>query len=196
MSFAREFEHRDALLAAALEEFSARGYDSASINTILAAAGMSKGQLYHHFGSKEGLYLALIAELIDRKRAHFQAHPPPAGGDLFETLRGQLLAGLAFAQAHPEIERFSESFLRERGNPIYDRVLKQHNFSADAGLRALVAWAHARGDLHPDLSLEAAQRILAVFFSSIAEAADLRAPGDVATRIDEIIGFLRRGLGR
>lgn len=196
MSFSRTFEHREALLSAALQEFSARGYENASLNAILSAAGMSKGQLYHHFGSKEGLYLALIGELIQRKRAHFQANPLPMGADIFETLRGQLLAGRAFAQANPDIEAFSASFLRERGTAIYTRALEHHSFSADAGLQGLVAWAHARGDFRADVSLPSAQRLIAVFFSHIAEAADLQAPGDVVARVEEIVAFLRRGLGR
>jgi AcrR family transcriptional regulator len=42
------FEHQDALISEAIEEFAARGYDNASINRILARVGMSKGQFYYH----------------------------------------------------------------------------------------------------------------------------------------------------
>ena len=67
MVFETTFEHREELVEAALEEFIAKGYEQASINTILRAAGMSKGQFYYHFENKEGLYLALIGILIERK---------------------------------------------------------------------------------------------------------------------------------
>ena len=67
MKFRADFEHRYALTGAALDEFSEHGYDAASVNRILAAAGMSKGQLYHHFANKEALYLALVEWTIDEK---------------------------------------------------------------------------------------------------------------------------------
>ncbi len=43
VTFRADFEHRDALIGAALDEFSEHGYHAASLNRILAAAGMSKG---------------------------------------------------------------------------------------------------------------------------------------------------------
>jgi Bacterial regulatory proteins, tetR family len=43
-----DFVHRDKLLRAALDEFCEHGYRAASVNRILSASGMSKGQLYHH----------------------------------------------------------------------------------------------------------------------------------------------------
>jgi hypothetical protein len=49
VTFRSQFTHRDDLLRAALDEFCERGFDTASINTILANTGVSKGQLYHHF---------------------------------------------------------------------------------------------------------------------------------------------------
>ena len=52
MSFAKTFEHKQKLLDAALAEFNEYGYEQASINRILAQAGMSKGQFYYHFKNK------------------------------------------------------------------------------------------------------------------------------------------------
>jgi AcrR family transcriptional regulator len=43
-----------------------RGYGGASVDSIIEAAGLSKGTFYWHFKSKEELFLALIEERIDR----------------------------------------------------------------------------------------------------------------------------------
>lgn len=51
---------RAAILAAATEEFAARGLNGASVNVIAAAAGVNKRMLYHYFESKDGLYLAVL----------------------------------------------------------------------------------------------------------------------------------------
>ncbi len=64
------------MLDAAIEEFVREGYDKASLNRILVTAGMSKGQFYHHFNGKEGLYFVIVERSLDQKRAHFEASPP------------------------------------------------------------------------------------------------------------------------
>ena len=53
---------RASLLAAAREVFTASGYAEASIADVVAKAGASVGSLYHHFGGKAELYLALFDE--------------------------------------------------------------------------------------------------------------------------------------
>jgi AcrR family transcriptional regulator len=58
-------ETRDELLAAALRVFARRGYRDAGVDEIAAEAGYSKGALYWHFSSKQGLLLALLEERID-----------------------------------------------------------------------------------------------------------------------------------
>lgn len=51
---------RDALLEAALAEFSAHGFAGARTGAIAARAGVNKQLISHHFGGKDGLYRALI----------------------------------------------------------------------------------------------------------------------------------------
>jgi AcrR family transcriptional regulator len=53
---------RSALLSAARSVFAASGFAEASIADVVARAGASVGSLYHHFGGKAELYLALFEE--------------------------------------------------------------------------------------------------------------------------------------
>ena len=55
---------RERLLQAAFREVYRSGFQSASLDTILAAAGVTKGALYYHFGSKEVLGHAIVEEVI------------------------------------------------------------------------------------------------------------------------------------
>jgi len=55
---------RERLLQAAFQEVFRSGFQSASIDTILAGTNVSKGALYHHFDSKEDLGLAIIEEIV------------------------------------------------------------------------------------------------------------------------------------
>ena len=55
---------RERLLQAGFQEVYRAGFQSASIDTILAATNVTKGALYHHFDSKEDLGHAIVEEII------------------------------------------------------------------------------------------------------------------------------------
>ncbi len=55
---------RERLLHAASREIYRSGFQSASLDTILAVAGVTKGALYYHFDSKEALGHAVVEEVI------------------------------------------------------------------------------------------------------------------------------------
>lgn len=66
---------RDALLEAAREVLHDRGYAALSTREVAAAAGVPLSQIHYHFGSKQGLVLALFeyldAQLLERQQALF-----------------------------------------------------------------------------------------------------------------------------
>lgn len=55
---------RQALLEAAFAEIYKTGFRGASLDAILAESGVTKGALYHHFGSKLGLGYAVVEERV------------------------------------------------------------------------------------------------------------------------------------
>ena len=56
----RKAETRARLLAAAADLFAAQGIDAVSVDAVAEAAGRTSGAVYAHFGSKQGLLLALL----------------------------------------------------------------------------------------------------------------------------------------
>ncbi|MCA9717984.1 MAG: TetR/AcrR family transcriptional regulator [Myxococcales bacterium] len=196
-----EFEHAEKLVEVALEEFSARGYAKASINRILARAGMSKGQFYYHFGNKEGLYLAVVELVLARQRAFMAARFDPAvmQADLFAIFEARLLLMAALEREHPEVARFSRSFVRERGQPIFEKAMAAHDLRDDAQLGALIQRAIARGDFRDDLPPAFIAELLPRLFQHVVELAGLdRADDldDISEQMGHFIEFLRGGLGR
>jgi TetR/AcrR family transcriptional regulator, transcriptional repressor for nem operon len=57
---------RERLLQAAFEEIYQRGFQAASLETILARAGVTKGALYHHFPDKAALGAAVVNQVVHR----------------------------------------------------------------------------------------------------------------------------------
>jgi len=55
---------RKSLIQAAFQEIYESGFQAASLDRILSKAGVTKGALYHHFGSKQELGYAVVDELI------------------------------------------------------------------------------------------------------------------------------------
>ena len=56
-----------AILAGGMQEFLAHGFAGTSMDRVAAAAGVSKATVYSHFQDKEGLFIALIEQLVQGK---------------------------------------------------------------------------------------------------------------------------------
>lgn len=65
---AQSLAARERLLQEALRLFLSHGYGAISTRQICAAAGVTQPTLYHHFGNKEQLYLAVVRRWFDRAR--------------------------------------------------------------------------------------------------------------------------------
>jgi AcrR family transcriptional regulator len=61
---ARGAATRERLLAAARLQFGEQGYEATSIESVLEAAGVARGALYHHFQGKAELFDAVLAEVL------------------------------------------------------------------------------------------------------------------------------------
>src|SRR5215469_16670689 len=79
---------RERLLQAAFREVYRSGFQSASLDTILASAKVTKGALYHHFGSKEALGHAIIEEIIAERHRDQWLRPLAQTKNPIDTLVG------------------------------------------------------------------------------------------------------------
>ncbi|HEY6075087.1 MAG TPA: TetR/AcrR family transcriptional regulator [Anaerolineales bacterium] len=77
----RSEETRGKIMEAAVRLFSNRGYKTASVDDICKEAGVSKGAFYHHFETKQALFLALLdgwLKTIDNAIEAAKDQPAPA----------------------------------------------------------------------------------------------------------------------
>jgi len=84
---------RRALLDAARDQFAEGGYAGTGRERVAAAAGVTRGALHHHFGTKEGLFRAVVEELEAGLAAQVAA-AAMAGSDPVDELRRGCLAFL------------------------------------------------------------------------------------------------------
>ena len=96
-------ENREKLVRAARLAFAREGYAEASMDDLTAAAGLTRGALYHSFGDKKGLLWAVVAqidgEMAERLRIAREGAP--------DAFRGLLAEGEAYIEMalEPEIQR-------------------------------------------------------------------------------------------
>jgi AcrR family transcriptional regulator len=125
---ARRAQTRARLLQAAAEVYALRGFGGATLDEVAAQAGLTKGAVYDHFGSKENLLLALMEEylagqvaaqlgLFDRERTTWER--PLAGSEDWMTRvhespdRFRLFVELwTYAQRDDRLRRHLASALR------------------------------------------------------------------------------------
>lgn len=96
---------RDAILAAALDLFSERGYEATTIDDVRQQSGASTGSIYHHFGSKEALAAALFLHgLSEYQRAVLPAYAAEAGAE--DGVRETVCLYLQWVAEHRRLARF------------------------------------------------------------------------------------------
>ncbi|MEW6313015.1 MAG: TetR/AcrR family transcriptional regulator [Pseudomonadota bacterium] len=138
------------ILAAAAQLFAQSGFDAVSINAIAELAGVSKANVFHHFSSKDDLYLAVLRAACTQSCA--QLDQLESAQDSFaERLRHYASAHLDSIVRNAEISRL---ILREvqEGNPQRSKELAEQVFGANfARLVAILRAGQARGELRDDL---------------------------------------------
>jgi TetR/AcrR family transcriptional regulator len=93
-----------AILGAAEREFTAHGFHDTRIDDIAARADVAVGSVYVHFGSKEGLYLALLERAFEVEQT-YMATALEAGAEPLERLLAAGDAYLRFYRDHPDYFR-------------------------------------------------------------------------------------------
>jgi len=155
-------ETRNRILDAALETFARSGYDAASVSEICRQAGVTKGGFYHHFSSKQALFLELLerwlGEIDDQlEAARFEGETVPEG---LMHMTGSVEG--VFQDASGKLPIFLEFMTKAGQSPaVWQATVvpfrKYHNFFA-----RLIKDGIAEGSLR-DVDADIASRVLLSF---------------------------------
>src|SRR5436305_13240385 len=158
---------RAAILAAALEEFTARGYEGARLDDVAKRAGVAKGTIYLYFADKETLFQELVRSMVSPVLGTLEQIPKAdiSARLLIETLlktfvrevygtRRRAIIRLILSEG-PRFPAIAEFYYRE----VIARVL--------AILRPILKRAAARGELPDDALARFPQLIIAPMLVAI-----------------------------
>ncbi|GAA1620294.1 TetR/AcrR family transcriptional regulator [Nonomuraea maheshkhaliensis] len=173
---------QDTLLRAARDVFLAKGYADATVADIVAASGSSVGSLYHHFGGKPGLFLALWEQFM-RGQEERTSRAAKAAGEAGE----RFLAGArAYLEGSWEQRELARLFLESDGPAEFTVLRRQRGWNWIGGNKRLLGLADTRES-----------HVLVVLLTTMMgeagrEVAACESERDAEVTIDEVIRLVRR----
>jgi TetR/AcrR family transcriptional regulator, transcriptional repressor for nem operon len=186
---------REKLLMAAFDEIYRRGFQAASLDLILAKAGVTKGALYHHFPDKAALGLAVVNEivkglLLERWLGLLEQYPGDPLTALQRTLRHR-----AANPGPNEIELGCPlNNLAQEMSPLDDRFRRAINATFDAwreGFARNLERGQAEGTVRRDVdAYKVASFVVAAVEGSFGLAKSSRSAAMVRSNLELLSVFL------
>ncbi len=141
-----ETDSRQRILNVALNLFMTQGYAAVSTRQICAAAGVKQPSLYHHFGNKEGLYLAVVQNWFDSAHESI-ANAIQTRVTLREKLHG--IAAIFWNTSLGDYQTMQRDALQNMPDEHMAILFKSIYTSVIAPVMQVMEWGIAHGDL-PD----------------------------------------------
>ena len=137
-------EKQDRMINAALKVFALQGYRHASTDDIVKEAAISKGLLFHYFGSKLGVYDFIYDYSVRYMNLELKTNVDPKENDMFVLLKQIEVSRMHAMRGYPYMQQFlnrsmsedvSEALLaiEEKRNVLvdtYNAINEQMDFSA------------------------------------------------------------------
>ncbi|ABE46388.1 TetR/AcrR family transcriptional regulator [Polaromonas sp. JS666] len=189
------------ILEVATAEFANKGLSGARIDEIAAATRTSKRMIYYYFGSKEGLYVAVLEESYRRMRSieaglHLEDLPPE------QALRRLVEFTFDHHLGNPDYIRLVMTENMERGAYLaQSKSIQELNVPAIQAIRNLYERGVASGVFRPGLDpVDIHASISALTFFNVSNQHtfglifkhDMHAPQTIATRRQNIVEMIVR----
>jgi TetR/AcrR family transcriptional regulator, transcriptional repressor for nem operon len=184
---------RKRLLQAAFRQVHRSGFQSAGIDTILAASNVTKGALYHHFESKEALGYAIVEEIIAKLFQDRWLTPMLADGQPIDILIG-IVRGLP---GRPKDIRNSCPLLNlaQEMSPLDEQFRKRLEMlflAWQKGVAALLRKGQSQGTVRRDLNPDETANFLIAMVEGNASLAKVTQDAKVwDVGIRNIVGWLK-----
>ncbi|BBH16934.1 TetR family transcriptional regulator [Nocardioides baekrokdamisoli] len=161
---------RNAVIAAAEDEFAEHGFSSGSLNAIARNAGVAKGSLFQYFTDKADLYAYMAERASTRVRDAMAEHIASAdwAGDYWGAMTDLLVHWQAYFFTHPLERAFTEAVNLESERAARPAIRRAVNDFYIDSLRPLLTLGQDLGVVGRDTDIEA---VLALLLMVLPQAA-------------------------
>ena len=177
---------RGALVAAARELFAAKGFAGAGREEIVERAGVTRGALQHHFGTKEDLFLAVF-EAVEADVMQSIATAALASTDPLEQLR---LGSLAYLEVAADLAVSRICLIDAPAVLSPDARREVTDRYATGMVREVLAAAMAEGRI----AEQPVDALSEIFLAAVMQAATLVAQGGDPVALGRIVERMLEGL--
>lgn len=193
-------DKRTLICNVAIDEFAKHSFDLASINRIVAKAGIAKGSFYQYFDDKEDLFQYLLQLTAEQKATYVSpAMQKPEEYDIFTLMREFYLSGIQFVVEHPDQAAIGKRLLENKNSPIYDEVMADYWPTTVDFFETLLETAIQKGEIRSDLDVRMFAYLIASMNRHVVEYymeyVNRDNFEDMMDTIDKFLSFLRVGIG-
>ncbi len=181
-------EKQDRMINAALKVFASNGYKHASTDDIVAEAGISKGLLFHYFGSKLGLYTFLFDYSTRFLKLELTTGVLSSADDYFEIRKQMEFAKMQVLRNYPYMQQFLERCAAENVGEALMATERQRNVLSD--IYAVLKNQADRSRFLDDVSFEKLDTMLDYTISGLMNARFREAAFQPEMLYMEIVSYL------
>lgn len=151
-------QRRESILACAKEVFAQHSYREASTSLLASASGVTEPMLYKHFGSKRGLFLAVLEHYSDQFIHQWQQRIEQHAQESLQTaLAEAALDYQAIVKADPDVLKvIFQGSAAAADDPAFAEATGRYIMAVYQTFRSLMAWAQEASLIAADVNLDVA----------------------------------------
>jgi AcrR family transcriptional regulator len=166
-----DLEKQQTIILAILDEAAENGPADVNIKQVASRSNVAVGSLYQYFGSRENLLEFTLELVVSQTVALFESYTAElASIPLREGLTAYLGGGIEWGQEQLSMVRLFGQAAYQNAPGLNEKVVRPIATALTGMMRAILLAARERGEIRPEVDLEAATRLLNTLMIALGDA--------------------------
>lgn len=147
-------EKRKRIEGVSIDEFSSKGYDQATISSIVKKANIAKGSFYQYFDNKKDLFKHIL-ELIAKEKIAFMSPvlKNPEAHEFLKLIKEVYLSAIKFGANRPKLLFIASELNNNKTHPVYKEFVEASKKQSIEIFSNLIKLAIKRGELRENIDI-------------------------------------------
>ena len=145
-------EKQSRIVDASISEFAEKDYETASMNTVVSQAGISKGSLFNYFKTKSVLYDHIYKLALGEVKSYLRKVRDETAGFSFDKRLSKIVdSGVQFITEHPRLAKIYFRLIYSADSPNREKIVSELQKLSNDYLGEIIQDAMDRNELNPNL---------------------------------------------